>query len=56
LKKKSNDHFFASMAHHFFEHASQAVSRESEATLIPLEKHATLTQPLKQNTHKLARK
>jgi hypothetical protein len=43
------------MAHHFSEHASQAVSRESEAALIPLEKHATLAQPLSQNTPKSAR-
>jgi putative transposase len=47
--------FFVSMAHHFSEHASQAVSRESEAALIPLEKHATLAQPLSQNTPKSAR-
>jgi hypothetical protein len=47
--------FFASMAHHFSEHASQAVSRESVAALIPLEKHATLAQPLSQNTLKSAR-
>lgn len=42
--------FFVSMAHHFPEHASQAVSRESEAALIPLEKHARLDQPLRQHT------
>ena len=47
--------FFASMAHHFSEHASQVVSRESVAALIPLEKHATLAQPLSQNTLKSAR-
>jgi hypothetical protein len=47
--------FFASMAHYFSEHASQAVSRESVAALIPLEKRAKLTQPLSQNTPKSAR-
>jgi len=36
------------MAHHFPEHASQAVSRGSVAALIPLEKHARLAQPLRQ--------
>lgn len=44
------------MAHYFFEHASQAVSRESEAALIPFEKHAILTQPLGKNTPKPAQK
>jgi hypothetical protein len=48
--------FFVSMAHHFSEHASQAVSRESVAALIPLEKRATLAQPLSQNTPKSAQK
>jgi hypothetical protein len=46
--------FFVSMAHHFPEHASQAVSRESEAALIPLETHARLAQPLRQHTPLLA--
>jgi len=41
---------FVSMVYHFPEHASQAVSRVSEAALIPLEKHARLAQPLRQNT------
>jgi hypothetical protein len=40
--------FFASMAHHFPEHASQAALR-------PLEMHAKLAQPLSQNTPKPAR-
>ncbi len=48
--------FFVSMAHHFSEHSSQAVSRESVAALIPLEKSATLAQPLSQNTSKSAQK
>jgi len=39
--------FFASMAHLFPKHASQAVSR-------PLEKRATLAQPLRQNAPKPA--
>jgi len=43
------------MAHLFSEHASQAVSRDSEAALIPLEKRATLAQPLRQNASKPAR-
>src|SRR5579875_473406 len=54
-REKEMTIFFASMAHHFSEHAFQAVSRESIAALIPLEKHATLTQPLRQNTSKSAR-
>jgi hypothetical protein len=37
--------FFASMAHLFPEHASQAVSRESKAALTPLEKRATRAAP-----------
>jgi hypothetical protein len=48
--------FFASIAHHLPEHASQAVSRESVAALIPLEKRAKLAQPLSQNTQKSAQK
>jgi hypothetical protein len=48
--------FFASIAHHLPEHASQAVSRESVAALIPLEKRAKLAQPLRQNTQKPAQK
>ncbi|OLB55676.1 MAG: hypothetical protein AUG45_13620 [Ktedonobacter sp. 13_1_20CM_3_54_15] len=48
--------FFASMAHHSPKHAFQAVSRESGAALIPLEKRATLAQPLSQNTPKSAQK
>ena len=48
-REKGMTIFFASMAPHFSEHASQAMSRESVATLIPLEKHATLAQPLSQN-------
>ncbi len=47
--------FFASMAHYFSEHASQAVSRESVAALIPLEKHVKLAQPLSQKALKSAR-
>ncbi len=47
--------FFASMAHHFSEPASQVMSRESIAALIPLEKQAPLAQPLSQNTLKSAR-
>jgi len=46
--------FFASMAYHFPEQASQAVSRESTAALIPLEKSAKLTRPLRQNIPKSA--
>jgi hypothetical protein len=55
-KRKEMIIFFVSMAHHFSEHASQAVSRESVAALIPLEKHAPLAQPLSQNTPKSAQK
>src|SRR5258708_39803084 len=54
LRDKEMTIFFDSMAHHFSEHASQAVSRGSEAALIPLEKRATLTQPLSQNAPKPA--
>jgi hypothetical protein len=48
--------FFASMAHHFSEHASQGVSRGRVATLIPFEKRAPLVQPLSQNTSQPAQK
>ncbi len=54
-RKKEMTIFFASMAHHFSEHASQVVSRGSVAALIPLEKHATLAHPLRQNLLKSAR-
>ena len=46
--------FFASMVQKFAELASQAVSRESVAALILLEKSATLAAPLRQNTPKPA--
>ena len=54
-KEKEMTIFFVSIAHHFSERASQVVSRGSVAALIPHEKSATLTQPLKENTHKSAR-
>jgi hypothetical protein len=53
-REKEMTIFFASMAHHFSEHASLAVSRGSVAALISLEKRAILTQPLSQNTPKSA--
>jgi hypothetical protein len=49
-REKEMSIFFVSMAHHFPEPASQGMSRGSEAALISLERHATLTQPLRQNT------
>ena len=55
-KEKEMIIFFASMAHHFPEHASQAVSRRSVAALIPLEKRATLAQLLSQYAPKPAQK
>jgi hypothetical protein len=55
-REKAMTIFFTSMAHHFSEHASQVVSRGSVAALIPLEKRATLAQPLSQNTPKSAQK
>jgi Rad3-related DNA helicase len=48
--------FFASIAHHLPEHASQAVSRPLSFPLISLEKRAKLAQPLSQNTQKSAQK
>jgi hypothetical protein len=41
-REKDMSIFFVSKAHHFPEHASQAVSRGSEAALISLEKRAPL--------------
>ena len=55
LREKEMTIFFASMAHHFSEHASHAVSRGSVAALIPREKRAKLAQPLRQNAPKPAR-
>ncbi len=54
-REKEMSIFFVSMAHHFPEPASQAMSRGSEAALISLERRATLTQPLRQNTPQSAR-
>lgn len=54
-EKKEISIFFASMAQNSSERASHVVSRGSVAALIPHEKSATLTQPLKENTHKSAR-
>jgi len=47
--EKNNDHFFASMAQKYSEQASQLVSRSLHFSLTPVEKPATLAQPLKKN-------
>ncbi len=52
--EKNNDHFFASMAQKDSERASQLMSRKSVATLLSVEKSATLAQPLKENTSQSA--